>query len=377
MWRVPRPPATATTCAACCWPTAPARSSAPRSARRSRPPSTSVTPAGRTRAAGRGYSLASGVVIGLLCFLGLFGVLDALLPVPAIVPILLYIGLLIGAQAFQAVPQAACRRGRRGDPAQPRAVGQRADRQRAERGGYVGGQGRRRCAQRRGRRLRGAADTRRGRGARRPDPRHDGDVHPRQEVPLRGDRVGRRSGAVVHRPDPRARSGMGGDPEVALGYLFFGIVCLAYSFLPGAKDPVEVDESDIVAGSLSGPVPTGRSRSTVDAADHFRPRAVGCVGGHRHRNRDAAARSALHVLRRASNCSASPNPSRSATISGVSPIQWRIIGALELAGVAGVLAGLLWAPIGIAAAIGLTLLSIGASPSTCARPIASRRRLRP
>ena len=45
---------------------------------------------------------------------------------------------------------------------------------------------------------------------------------------------------------------------------------------------------------------------------------------------------------------------------GVSPVQWRLIGALELAGVAGVLIGLLWAPIGIAAAIGLTLLSIGA-----------------
>jgi hypothetical protein len=45
---------------------------------------------------------------------------------------------------------------------------------------------------------------------------------------------------------------------------------------------------------------------------------------------------------------------------GVSPIRWRIIGALELAGVAGVLVGLLWAPMGIAAAIGLTLLSIGA-----------------
>ena len=45
---------------------------------------------------------------------------------------------------------------------------------------------------------------------------------------------------------------------------------------------------------------------------------------------------------------------------GVSPIQWKLIGALELAGVAGVLVGMLWAPIGIAAAIGLTLLSIGA-----------------
>ena len=38
------------------------------------------------------------------------------------------------------------------------------------------------------------------------------------------------------------------NPEVALGYLFFGIVCVAYSVLPGAKDPVEVDESDIVVG---------------------------------------------------------------------------------------------------------------------------------
>ena len=45
---------------------------------------------------------------------------------------------------------------------------------------------------------------------------------------------------------------------------------------------------------------------------------------------------------------------------GASPIQWRAIGALELAGVAGVLVGLLWAPIGIAAAIGLALLSVGA-----------------
>jgi hypothetical protein len=45
---------------------------------------------------------------------------------------------------------------------------------------------------------------------------------------------------------------------------------------------------------------------------------------------------------------------------GVSPMQWRSIGALELAGVAGALVGLLWAPIGIAAAIGLALLSIGA-----------------
>ena len=45
---------------------------------------------------------------------------------------------------------------------------------------------------------------------------------------------------------------------------------------------------------------------------------------------------------------------------GVDPLQWRLIGSLELVGVAGVLAGLRWAPIGVAAAIGLALLVLGA-----------------
>ena len=45
---------------------------------------------------------------------------------------------------------------------------------------------------------------------------------------------------------------------------------------------------------------------------------------------------------------------------GVRPLQWRLIGVCELAGVAGVLVGLFWAPIGIAAAVGLSLLTIGA-----------------
>jgi DoxX-like family len=45
---------------------------------------------------------------------------------------------------------------------------------------------------------------------------------------------------------------------------------------------------------------------------------------------------------------------------GVTPAQWRMIGILELAGVAGVLVGLAWAPIGVAAAIGLSLLALGA-----------------
>ena len=45
---------------------------------------------------------------------------------------------------------------------------------------------------------------------------------------------------------------------------------------------------------------------------------------------------------------------------GVTPVLWRVIGLLELAGVIGVLAGLVWVPIGVAAAIGLALLSVGA-----------------
>ncbi|HEY1970866.1 MAG TPA: regulator [Pseudonocardia sp.] len=70
------------------------------------PPAVYIGHPGWKAAGGRtSYSLASGVVIALFCFLGLFGLLGALLPLPAIVPILLYIGLLIGAQAFQVVPK--------------------------------------------------------------------------------------------------------------------------------------------------------------------------------------------------------------------------------------------------------------------------------
>ena len=71
------------------------------------PPAVYIGHPGWKAAGGRSsYSLASGVVIALLCFLGLFGVINTLLPTPAIVPILLYIGLAIGAQAFRAVPKA-------------------------------------------------------------------------------------------------------------------------------------------------------------------------------------------------------------------------------------------------------------------------------
>jgi AGZA family xanthine/uracil permease-like MFS transporter len=51
-----------------------------------------------------GYSLATGVCIALMCFLGLTALLLSLIPLVSIVPILLFIGLVIGAQAFQASP---------------------------------------------------------------------------------------------------------------------------------------------------------------------------------------------------------------------------------------------------------------------------------
>jgi adenine/guanine/hypoxanthine permease len=71
------------------------------------PPAVYIGHPGWKAAGGRtSYSLASGVFIAIMCFLGMFSLLGALLPLPAIVPILLYIGLLIGAQAFQEVPKA-------------------------------------------------------------------------------------------------------------------------------------------------------------------------------------------------------------------------------------------------------------------------------
>src|ERR1700724_2959748 len=51
-----------------------------------------------------GYSAATGVMVIILAWFGIIAVLLALIPVVAILPILLYIGMLIGAQAFQTTP---------------------------------------------------------------------------------------------------------------------------------------------------------------------------------------------------------------------------------------------------------------------------------
>ncbi len=51
-----------------------------------------------------GYSAATGVMIIILSWFGIISLMTALIPVVAISPILLYIGMLIGSQAFQESP---------------------------------------------------------------------------------------------------------------------------------------------------------------------------------------------------------------------------------------------------------------------------------
>jgi adenine/guanine/hypoxanthine permease len=52
-----------------------------------------------------GYSAATGLMVILLSWFGVIALMVALVPVVAISPILLYIGMLIGAQAFQETPK--------------------------------------------------------------------------------------------------------------------------------------------------------------------------------------------------------------------------------------------------------------------------------
>ena len=52
-----------------------------------------------------GYSAATGVMVIVLSWFGIIAVMSSLIPLVAISPILLYIGMLIGAQAFQETPK--------------------------------------------------------------------------------------------------------------------------------------------------------------------------------------------------------------------------------------------------------------------------------
>jgi AGZA family xanthine/uracil permease-like MFS transporter len=52
-----------------------------------------------------GYAAVTGMMIILLAWFGIISVMVSPIPVVAIFPILLYIGMLIGAQAFQETPK--------------------------------------------------------------------------------------------------------------------------------------------------------------------------------------------------------------------------------------------------------------------------------
>ena len=62
-------------------------------------------PGWKKMGAGAGYSVANGVVITLLCLLGLVKFVSALVPVEAGAAILLWIGITIAAQAFEVTPR--------------------------------------------------------------------------------------------------------------------------------------------------------------------------------------------------------------------------------------------------------------------------------
>jgi AGZA family xanthine/uracil permease-like MFS transporter len=69
------------------------------------PPAVYIGHPGWKAVGGRiGYSFATGIVIAVVCFTGLTALLLAVVPLVAILPILLYIGLVIGAQAFETTP---------------------------------------------------------------------------------------------------------------------------------------------------------------------------------------------------------------------------------------------------------------------------------
>jgi adenine/guanine/hypoxanthine permease len=66
------------------------------------PPAVYIGHPGWKAVGGRiGYSLATGIVIAAICLLGVTGLFLAIIPRPALFPILLFIGLVIGSQAFQ------------------------------------------------------------------------------------------------------------------------------------------------------------------------------------------------------------------------------------------------------------------------------------
>ncbi|HEV8534831.1 MAG TPA: regulator, partial [Candidatus Limnocylindria bacterium] len=61
-------------------------------------------PGWKEMGAGFGYTAATGIAVLLVSVLGILSLFQAIIPIVAVIPILLYIALVMGAQAFQAVP---------------------------------------------------------------------------------------------------------------------------------------------------------------------------------------------------------------------------------------------------------------------------------
>lgn len=69
------------------------------------PPAVYIGHPGWKKVGGRiGYSLVTGIVVALVCFTGTAALLLAVIPMQALVPILLFIGMVIGSQAFSSSP---------------------------------------------------------------------------------------------------------------------------------------------------------------------------------------------------------------------------------------------------------------------------------
>ena len=120
-----------------------------------------------------GYSAATGVMVIVLSWFGIISLMLSLIPVVAISPILLYIGMLIGAQAFQETPKSHAPAIVLALVAAPRGLGQAADRQRARRGRHQRRGGRPRQARADRRALPRARGDGRRRDPRRPGARRD------------------------------------------------------------------------------------------------------------------------------------------------------------------------------------------------------------
>jgi AGZA family xanthine/uracil permease-like MFS transporter len=62
-------------------------------------------PGWKAMGARRGYSFATGIATLLVCFITIIPVLMAIIPIEALLPILVYVALIMGSQAFQESPK--------------------------------------------------------------------------------------------------------------------------------------------------------------------------------------------------------------------------------------------------------------------------------